>query len=164
MSDRDGVEPEERLGDDRGEPEQKRSPEVPPEERQVAHRRGRPSEGGGDRATRGRASVTRTRQEPQEIHEIWESQLAELLRLRRDGYSDAMSGAIGVAAALVPTCLETVVGYFSTPAVSITPLHLAELITFGISLGVAAVTWRVTSQRAAEAQRLANTIRGQSSR
>jgi hypothetical protein len=110
-----------------------------------------------------RAPVTRTRQQPPAVHEIYESQLEDLLRLRRDGFSDAFATAVGAAVGLIPTCLETVVGYYyETPSVPISKLHLAELLVFAASIAVSVITWFVGDRRSKRAEKIASTIRGQS--
>ena len=124
-------------------------------------RKPRDQESGG-KPRQERAPVTRTRQEPQAVHEIYESQLQDLLRLRRDGFSDAFATAVGAAVGLVPTCLETVVSYYyETPSIPITKLHLAELIIFGASLAVAITAWMIGEQRSKRAEKIATTVRGQ---
>ena len=114
------------------------------------------------RSRAGRAPVTRTQQAPPELHEIYEYQLEDLLRLRRDGFSDAMAAAMGAAVALFPTCLESLVGYFvTTPPTPFTALHLSELIIFGAACAVAAVTWKVSERRNTRAREIATQVRGQ---
>jgi hypothetical protein len=106
--------------------------------------------------------MRRTQQEPAHLHEIWEGQLVELLSLRRDGLSDAMAIAIGVATGLIPTCWESIAGYFSAEnPVPLTKLHLAEIVIFGVSLGVAAVAFIINKIRGARSLNLATIIRGQ---
>jgi hypothetical protein len=96
------------------------------------------------------------------LHEIYEYQLQDLLRLRRDGFSDAMATAIGAAVALVPTCLETLNGYFlGTPSIPITAVHLLELIVFGAACATGAVSWKVSERRNTRAQEIATQVRGQ---
>jgi hypothetical protein len=73
-----------------------------------------------------------------------------------------MATAIGAAVALIPSCFETLYGYFwTTPPIPITPVHLGELIIFGVAVGIAFVTWRVTEGRKKQAIEVAAQIRGQ---
>lgn len=114
---------------------------------------------------RGRAPVNRTKQAPPDLHEIYEYQLQDLLRLRRDGFSDAFAIAVGAAVALIPTCVETLAGYFwTTPQVAITPVHLAELIAFGASCAVAIVCWKISERRNKRGEEIASQVRGQPAR
>ena len=112
---------------------------------------------------RGRVDVTRTKQQKPIVHEIWESQLVQLLGLRRDGYSDLLAGAVAAAVSLAPTSSESLVGYFcETPAVPISWLHMIEIVLCGASVAVGIVAYRLIKSRKNEGEELAEIIRGQS--
>jgi len=130
---------------------------VPPSDQ----RKNRDEESRG-KTRRERAPVTRTRQGPPEIHEIYEHQLRDLLKLRRDRFSDAFAISVGAAVALIPSCVETLDGYFwTTPQIPITPIHLAELVTLGATCAVAVVCWIISDRRSTRAEEIASQVRGQ---
>lgn len=119
----------------------------------------RRASGGGGRSRR--PQVRRTQQAPTDLHEIWEAQLTEVLSLRRDNLSDALATAVGVVVGLIPTCAESIIGYFSNPSVPLSHLHLGELIVFGVATGVAGTAWSISKMRKSRGEDLGATIRGQ---
>jgi hypothetical protein len=87
--------------------------------------------------------------------------LSSYWNLWRDILSDVLGVTTGAAVALIPTCLESIVGYFGTPAVPLTILHFAEICLFFLCAGNAGTAYKINRTRKEQGDELAKIIRGQ---
>jgi hypothetical protein len=103
----------------------------------------------GDQESASKSIPTRTtRPDYLPRHDISDEELEVFANTNRDGLSDRMWGAAGIAAGLLGPCLESLYkAYCENPRTPIDAFHLGEWLAFAGFTGVAATIYLLSGKR-----------------